>query len=114
MEIKDLHIPLSQLLKFELNTTEMIVYGVILYHAYKGNCTTTNKTLAKEVGITERTITTTLKTLDEKKCIKVEYIQRDRYQLRKITPLVLFDLIIAPNNYRESQEDNENGGFRKL
>lgn len=114
MEIKDLHIPLSQLLKYELNTTEMIVYGVILYHAYKSNCTTTNKTLAKEIGITERTITTTLKALDEKKCIKVEYVQRDRYQLRKITPLVLFSFEIAPNNYREPTEDNENGGFRKL
>lgn len=111
MEIKDLHIPLAQLLKFDLNSTEMIVYGVILFHAYKGNCTTTNKTLAKECGITERTITTTLKSLNDKKTIKVEYVQRDRFQLRKITPLILFDLYIAPNNYKD---DDNNGGFREL
>lgn len=127
MQIKNLHVPLNQLLKYDLNSSSILLYSVILYHAYHQDCITTNKTLADELGISERTVQNSLKELKDKDCIKVE-IEKipNGSEIRHITPLVLFDMVIAPGSasyvrwrnrtvgYNESDDSNGFAGFEVI
>lgn len=115
MNINDLHLPLAKLLPYKLNGNAMIVYGVILHHAYKRACYCKNSTLAAETGCSVRTIQNAIKELDEKKCIKLEYKDLDGFQCRYITPLILFDVVLTPENFkRDKNEFDVNGGFEEL
>ena len=89
----------------------VVAYEMLVTGESTGQLGTMMGKVAEHYTRLHNNATTTLKSLNDKKTIKVEYVQRDRFQLRKITPLILFDLYIAPNNYKE--EDN-NGGFREL
>lgn len=115
MNIELLKIPFSKLLNKELQSTSILLYGVILYHTYNDTRTwITNRTLAEECNISERTVNNCLNELKEKKCIEIRFEQENRFQVRYITPLIFFDLKLVPKNYKPSNNNDDNGGFTEL
>ena len=111
MNIKCLNIPLSQLLKYDLKSNSILLYGVLLFHAYTKDCITTNKTLAEETNTSERTVQNSLKELKDKNVIQITFeTLKNGVQIRHIKPLVLFDVVIAPNN-RNSEVNDIYAGF---
>lgn len=114
MGIEELKIPLKKLLDKELQSSSILIYGVLLYHAYKNSNTwITNYTISKESGVSQRTVGNALKELKDKECIKIEYRNEGRFQVRYITPLILFEIKLVPNNY-VAIDPNDNGGFEEL
>jgi len=114
MDIELLKIPFSKLLKYELQSSSILLYGVILYHTYNDTRTwITNRTLAEECNLSERTVQNCLSELKDKKCIDIKFEQENRFQVRYITPLILFDLKLVPKNYKPTSKD-DNGGFEEL
>lgn len=112
MNIDTLKIPFAKLVKLELNGNCIVLYGVLLYHAYqKENTWVTNKTLSEECNISERTIQNCLKELKDKGAIDITYENEGPYQVRYIKPLILFDIKVVPNNYKPKYQT---GGFESL
>lgn len=118
MNIDLLKIPYAKLLSYKLQSSSILLYGVLLYHAYnKGNTWITNRTLSEECNVSERTIGNCLKELKEQGCIDIRYEKENRFEIRYITPLVLFDVKITPNNYKArkgAEAEDDNAGFEVL
>ena len=112
MNIDTLKIPFSKLTKLELSGNCIVLYGVILFHAYQNETTwITNKLLAKECNIAERTVQNCLKELQDKGAIEIRYEQENGFSVRYIKPLILFDVKVVPNNYKNNYTT---GGFETL
>lgn len=115
MNIDLLKIPYSKLLKCGLQSNSILLYGVILFHTYNDSRTwITNRTLAEECNLSERTVQNCLSELKEKKCIDIKYEKENRFEVRYITPLILFDLKVVPKNYKPKGVEDENAGFEVL
>lgn len=106
MKISMLKIPYRQLVPYELSSTSILLYGILLFYAYERDCITTNKTLAEQLQITERSVQNCLKELKDKNVINITFEKlQNNVEVRHITPLVLFDLVIAPNNKKSETTD---------
>ena len=101
-----LKIPYRQLLPYELSSTSILLYGILLFYAYERDCITTNKTLAEQLKITERSIQNCLKELKDKKVIDIKFEKLpNNTEVRHIVPLVLFDVVVVPNNKKSEATD---------
>lgn len=106
MTISMLKIPYRQLIPYELSSTSILLYGILLFYAYERDCITTNKTLAEQLKISERSVQNCLKELKEKNVISIKFEKlQNNTEIRHITPLVLFDVVIAPNNKKSEVND---------
>lgn len=116
MDINKITIPLHQLLKKGVkNSTSMLLYGVIVFHSYHQDATwVSNRTLAKELDISERQVQNCLKDLLEHDCIDItnEKDEQNR-DIRNITPKVMPPVKYVSNTYGNSKKD-DNGGFTML
>lgn len=89
--IKEIRIPVELLQPYNLTLSSKYLYGVLLWHSYNGKCYCTNKTLSDEVGVSIRTIQNSLKELETKKVVLVEFNfdKKLNCDVRYITPLVI-------------------------
>lgn len=112
--IKEIRIPVELLQPYNLTLSSKYLYGILLWHSYNGKCYCTNTTLSKEVGVTTRTIQNSLKELENKKVILVEFLFDDKLKcdVRYITPLVIDKIRLVDERKVKKQSIYDIGNYK--
>ncbi len=71
-------VPLSDLKKLELNSTDKLVMGMIVSLCIKRVCIATNKYLSQQLELSTRTISKSLSKLSNKNLIFIKYEKDNR------------------------------------